>query len=79
MDYKIIPEKWGVAETALFMERWNGMTYWKWGLPSPYLWGYSSVQVRGKFVSDGRYSKTAVTLQVGAIVQLETLRFFGDA
>lgn len=75
-DYKIVPKKWGVAETALFFERWNGMTYWNWGKPSPYIWGFCSVQVPGKFVEDGKYSSSAITLQVGALVQLKNVEFF---
>lgn len=77
-DYKIVPNEWGVAETALFCERWNGMAYWRMGNPSPYLYGFCSVQVPGKFVEDGKYSPGAITMQVGVIVQLEKIGFWNE-
>ena len=71
-----IPKKWGVAETALFLERWNGMGYWRKRKASPYLWSYSNIYGGGKYVSDGRYSASAVSKQVGGMVMLEALGFF---
>jgi len=76
--YKIVPEVWGVAQTALFNERWNGMSYWNRGRPSPYIWGYSSIQKPGKYVSDGKYDHSAVTQQVGVLPQLEEIGFFDE-
>lgn len=78
LGYQRLPQYWGVVECALFFERWNGMSYWMKGKPSPYLWGYSSVQVRGKFVEDGVYNSYAVTKQVGAMSQLIKIDFKFD-
>ena len=77
IKYNPIPDRWGIAETALFFERWNGMGYWRRHRhPSPYLWAYTSVQERGKYVSDGKFSGSAVSRQVGAMAQLDKLNFF---
>ena len=75
--YNPPPRKWTVTGTALFLERWNGMGYWrKSNHPSPYLWSYSSAQKRGKYVSDGRFSSLAVSLQVGGMTMLKQVGFF---
>jgi lysozyme family protein len=74
--YKIIPTEWTPENTALFNERWNGMSYWNRGKPTPYLWGYTNIQVAGKYVSDGKYDRRAVTLQVGVMAQLEEVGFW---
>lgn len=76
-EHNPLPQMWDVEGTALFFERWNGMGYWRMGQkPSPYLWSYTSSQERGKYVSDGKYSRTAVSLQVGAMAMLKKAGFF---
>ena len=70
------PETWTIAGAALFLERWNGMGYWKMNKASPYLWSYTSSQQAGKYVSDGKYDSNAVSLQVGAMAMLKEVGFF---
>lgn len=50
------------------VEMYNGAGYQKYhkDVPSPYLWSYTNVYSRGKYVSDGRWSSTAVSKQCGA-------------
>ena len=71
-----LPETWNVEGTALFLERWNGMGYWRIKRPSPYLWSYTSAQVSGKYVSDGKYDSRAISLQVGGMAMLKSVGFF---
>ena len=59
-------EKDGIARCAWLMEKFNGFGYRKHGIPSPYLWGGSSVQQRGKYVSDGVYNAVSPTRRSAA-------------
>ena len=72
------PNDWkSVEQVALFLERWNGMGYWNMGQkPSPYLWSYTSSQTRGKYVSDGKYDRRAVSIQVGGMAMLKEIGYF---
>jgi hypothetical protein len=51
-------------------EGYNGFGYRRAGvnMASPYLWSFSKHYSRGKFVSDGKFSFTAVSKQCGAAV-----------
>lgn len=71
-----LPESWTIAGTALFLERWNGMGYWRMYKVSPYLWAYTSAQEAGKYVSDGKYDRNAISLQVGGMAMLKEVGFF---
>lgn len=64
---------WSVPGTLFVFERYNGMGYRNRGLPSPYLWSFSTHYSKGKFVADGRFSPTAVSEQCGAAVLLRRL------
>lgn len=71
---KRYPQKWTIGTIGLFLERWNGMGYAARGKNSPYLWSMSNHGVGvGKFVADGKYSPTAVSDQVGAMVLLKLI------
>lgn len=64
---------WGVMDTAHFFESWNGMGYYNKGIYTPYLWSYLAPYAQqggGKYVSDGKFDRNAVSKQVGAITQL---------
>jgi len=77
LKHNPMPIEWSVEATALFLERWNGMGYWRMKRASPYLWSYTSVQEQGKYVSDGRYDRNAVSKQVGGMAMLKEVGFFG--
>ncbi len=71
---KRYPPRWTVGAMGLFLERWNGMGYAMRGKHSPYLWSMSNHgEGVGKFVADGKYSATAVSQQVGAMVLLKLI------
>ena len=46
-------------------EAFNGMGYFKRGIPSPYVWSMTTEYVRGKYVADGVFDAMAVSKQVG--------------
>ena len=55
------------------MERYNGLGYRSKGKPSPYLWSGSTAYIKGKYISDNKYSPTAVSQQTGAALVLRSL------
>lgn len=55
------------------LEAYNGWGYREKGVTSPYLWSQSNQHTRGKYVSDGVYSATAIDEQLGALVVLKSL------
>lgn len=61
---KVIPP-WPVEKLCYWAEVFNGAGYWNKGLPSPYIWAGSTVQVRGKYVDDGRFDPNAWDTQPG--------------
>lgn len=66
-------------ETILYrLEKFNGLGYRKKGINSPYLWSGSQHYTSGKYVSDGVWSSTAVSKQVGAAVVLKVLANRGE-
>lgn len=49
---KVVPP-WPIEKILYWCEVFNGAGYWNKGMPSPYIWGATNIQVRGKYVSDG--------------------------
>ena len=65
---------WSVQQCLLQWERWNGGGYRKRGKHSPYLWAGSNHGVgTGYYTSDGKYSESAESKQIGAGVLLKWL------
>lgn len=62
----IFPSEWTFETMCEFAERFNGLGYRKRGELSPYVWaGTSKHDETGKYVSDGKYSSTAIEKQLG--------------
>lgn len=64
---------WSIENTLNLLERYNGLGYKKKGLPSPYLWAWSSLYKKGKYVADGKFDPNFVDQQCGAAVLLKML------
>jgi lysozyme family protein len=64
---------WGPERVAWCLEKFNGFGYRGKGVPSAYLWSGSDQYARGKYVSDGVWSSSAVSQQVGGMVILKAL------
>lgn len=63
---------WSIPIILLNLERWNGLGYYNRKVHSPYLWSGSNHGVGvGKFVADGKYSKNAVSKQIGGALLLK--------
>ena len=59
--------------TSYKLEKYNGIGYRAHHVNSPYLWGGSNQYTRGKYVQDGVFSITAVSMQIGAMVLLKLM------
>src|SRR4051812_36962652 len=59
---------WSIPGVLYQLEGYNGWGYRdvKPPISTPYLWSFSNHYTRGKYVSDGKYSATAVSQQCGA-------------
>lgn len=71
---------WSIPRALYMFESYNGFGYAHHNVNSPYVWSFSNLYERGKFVADGRYDATAVSQQCGAAVVLYAmfdLKFIG--
>jgi lysozyme family protein len=65
---------WDVTRALYEFERYNGFGYRNnHAIETPYLWSFSNHYSAGKYVSDGVYSGTAVSQQIGAAIILRTM------
>jgi lysozyme family protein len=71
------PLVWAIADTLYYLELYNGLGYLRDPKKpnTPYLWSFSNHYIKGKYVSDGKYSSTAVSKQCGAAVILKELGY----
>lgn len=56
---------WQLEKILYYCELFNGAGYDAHGLPSPYLWGGTNIQRKGKFVADHKFSANAMDKQLG--------------
>jgi lysozyme family protein len=61
---------WPIERIAYACEGYNGWGYHNRGMPSPYLWSFSSIYRSGKYVGDGEFSSSAVDQQCGVMPML---------
>ncbi len=64
---------WSLARVLHRWEAYNGFGYRSRNVPTPYLWSFTTVYKRGKFVGDGVYNTNAVSQQCGAAAFLKAL------
>lgn len=69
---------WSLPRTLYRLEAYNGFGYRRAGRASPYLWSFSSLYSRGKFVADGKFDPKARSKQCGAAVMLKLLDLGGE-
>jgi lysozyme family protein len=69
---------WSLERTLFRLEAYNGFGYRGLGVPTPYLWSFSNHYDRGKYVADGKFSRTARSQQCGAAVVLKQLADAGE-
>ncbi|WP_299868004.1 D-Ala-D-Ala carboxypeptidase family metallohydrolase [uncultured Roseobacter sp.] len=64
---------WSLPRALFRFERYNGFGYRSRRVPSPYLWGFSTIYRRGKFIADHVFDANAVTQQCGVGALLRQL------
>lgn len=65
---KVGASNWTWALMCYYGELFNGFGYRDFrGIRSPYLWGGTSLQQRGKYTSDGKYDSTVMDSQLGIV------------
>lgn len=61
---EVIPP-WPIEKILYYCEIFNGTGYDGHGIPSPYIWGGTNIQVYGKYVRDGVFDHTQMDTQPG--------------
>ena len=69
---------WSVPRMLHRLEAYNGFGYRRAGRASPYLWSFSSLYSRGKYVADGKFDPNARSKQCGGAVMLKLLDLAGE-
>lgn len=64
---------WRLEKELFYCEAFNGPGYDMRRIPSPYLWGGTNIQTRGKYVADGRFDPEAIDHQPGCAPILKTI------
>lgn len=64
---------WSIENCLVLFEKFNGMGYKKKGVPSPYLWSFTTAYTKGKYVLDGKYDPEAVSKQPGTAAIMKGL------
>lgn len=63
----------GIERFAYECEKYNGFGYYFKGVPSAYLWSFSSIYKGGKYVADGKWSSSAMDIQIGVMPLLRRM------
>lgn len=64
---------WTVELACFFQEKFNGFGYRLYGVPSAYVWAGTNIYQGGKFISDGKFSRTAWDTQIGVVPMMAAL------
>jgi lysozyme family protein len=74
-------EAWETAGGALQnVEAYNGTGYERFhpGVPTPYLWSWTTIYTRGKYIADGRWDPCAISGQGGVAAVWKRMIAMGD-
>jgi lysozyme family protein len=70
----LVDAEWSPALVAWLLEKFNGFGYrLHHHIRSPYLWGATTVQQRGKYTADRRWDATLMDPQIGGMALLAAL------
>lgn len=61
---------WRLEKVLFFLEPFNGLGYFYHGIPSPYIFGGTNIQMRGKYVRDGVFDRRYWDTQPGCAPML---------
>ena len=66
-------EEWSLPRALWRLERYNGFGYRSKRIATPYLWSFSTIYKKGKFIGDGVFKRSAVSKQCGCATVLKFL------
>lgn len=61
---------WSIGGALCLLEQYNGLGYFRMGMPSPYVWASTDQYSRGKYIADGHFDPNAVDHQIGCAALL---------
>lgn len=64
---------WTVPRALYQFEKYNGFAYFNHAINSPYVWSFTTLYSRGKYVADGKWDADAVSQQCGAAAILKAM------
>jgi lysozyme family protein len=64
---------WRLEKILYYLELYNGWGYHAHGVPSPYLFGATSIQKLGKYIADGVWSARAIDKQIGCAALIKAM------
>lgn len=67
---------WRLEKILYYCELFNGAGYDARGIPSPYIWGGTNIQVKGKYVADHEWNPFEVDTQPGCAPMLKRIADF---
>lgn len=67
---------WSPGGALTMLEKYNGLGYYRKGLPSPYVWAGTNQYTKGKYVADGVYNPDVVDTQPGVAGLLKFMNVF---
>lgn len=67
---------WSPGGALAMLEKYNGLGYFRKGVPSPYIWAGTNQYTRGKYVRDGVYDPNTVDTQLGVAGLLKFMGVF---
>lgn len=70
-------DAWTLARALYRWEVYNGFGYRSKRIPTTYLWSFTNIYQKGKFIADGEFSDSAVSKQCGAADLLKALEQAG--
>ena len=68
---------WTLPRQLYLFEKYNGFGYRPLGVPSPYLWSFSNLYTKGKFVGDHEFNPEARSRQCGTALMIKALQSKG--
>ena len=71
-------EDWSLPRILYRIEAFNGFGYRRMGRATPYLWSFTTLYDRGKYVADGKFNPQARSQQCGAAAVLKLLAEAGE-
>lgn len=64
---------WNLPKMLSYLEHFNGTGSRRHGIKTAYLWSYTNLYFKGKYVSDGVWNPDAISKQCGAVAMLKML------